>query len=289
MIARGGQVVAFIGAYHGLGNRLRVALGSQSLAEWADRGFAYTWPTGRRFGARFDELWQVGQPALPVAVSRLLSLRHPYRSADLDWLEDAADDRVWQIRTPHALHLPPDAVPWGERLRRLAPVDGIAERILAFHTRHLAGEPYVGVMVRAHAVSNAQTLEHSPLEWYIERMRRLQDERPGVRFFVSADTPAAQAAVLSAIPTAVALDDKGGYNTAAALRSSVVDLYLLASAGHLIGPYYSSFPEVAQQLAGPWLRLETSGSSPDQLLREGDALTAPTDPLRPSDRSAPTA
>ena len=180
-------------------------------------------------------------------------------------------------------------MPRGERLRRLAPVDGIAERILAFHTRHLAGEPYVGVMVRAHAVSNAQTLEHSPLEWYIERMRRLQDERPGVRFFVSADTPAAQAAVLSAISTAVALDDKGGYNTAAALRSSVVDLYLLASAGHLIGPYYSSFPEVAQQLAGPWLRLETSGSSPDQLLREGDALTAPTDALRPGDRSAPTA
>ena len=93
---------------------------------------------------------------------------------DLDWLDSAAADRIWQIRTAHALHLPPGATPWGEELQSLEPVDAIADRVRAFRERHLQAEPYIGVMVRAHSVSNVQTLEHSPLQWYIDRMRELR-------------------------------------------------------------------------------------------------------------------
>lgn len=281
-----GTVISCIKKRHGLGNRLRVTLGSRSLARWADRDFAYVWPTGPDFGATFDELWQFGEKRVSTLRSRMLEPRHPYRDHTLDWLDEAADDSTWQIRTAHALHLPEGARPWGEELRSLTPAPAIADRVTSFATQHLAGEPYIGVMVRAHAISNTQTLELSPVSWYVDRMKQLRDEHPGIRFFLSADTPDAQTEVLSAVPGTVALEDKGAYNTKAALLSSVVDLYLLAGASHLVAPHYSSFPEVAQQLAGSGLKLETSMTGPETRLAPEDALTRAPDPLCPSARTA---
>lgn len=279
------RVIAFTKKYHGLGNRLRVTLGSRSLARWADRDFAYTWPTGPVFGAAFDELWKFGERRISPLHSRLLSLRHPYRRHELDWLDSARDDRIWQIRTAHALYLPPDATPWGEELQSLDPVDSIAERILALRAARFGDRPYIGVMVRAHSVSNTETIQYSPLEWYIERMHELRRAHPGIPFFLSADTPQAQAEVIEAIPDTFALTDKGGYNTKEALLSSVVDLYLLAGGSHLIAPHFSSFPEVAQKLAGPGLRLETSMTGPETRFGAEDALIVAADPLRPSVRT----
>lgn len=280
-----GLVIAFTGKYHGLGNRLRVTLGARSLARWAGRDFAYTWPVGKNFGASFDEMWKFREQRISPLRSRLMSARHPYRKADLQWLDGASADRIWQIRTAHALHLPSEARAWSDELRSLEPVDALAERIVDFHGRFLAGEPYVGVMVRAHSVSNTQTLEKSPLRWYIDRMQEVRQARPNVRFFLSADTADAQAAVISAIPNTFALQDKGGYNTKQALESSVVDLYLLAGAGHLIAPHYSSFPEVAQQLAGSQLRMETAATGPELRWVNGDPLLRAANPLAPWHRT----
>ncbi|WP_460798513.1 O-fucosyltransferase family protein [Microbacterium sp. GXF0217] len=280
-----GSVVAFIGKYHGLGNRLRVALGALSLARATGRSFRYTWPTGRRFGAELTDLWRFDERRISAARSRLLSLKHPYRDHTLDWMDGAARERVWQIRTPHALRLPPTAEPWAAHLQRLELVSPLRERVLALHAQNLRGRPYVGVMVRTHAVSNAQTLEHSPVEWYISRMQEIATNRD-VSFFVSADTHEAQQKIQDAVPSTFAQQDKGGYNTRKALESSVVDLYLLAGAGHLLGPHYSSFPEVAQQLAGPGLRLETSRSDAGTRLLASEGLDVVRDPLRPFERDA---
>lgn len=280
-----GSVVAVVKKLHGLGNRLRVTLGSRSLARWAGRDFAYVWPTGSAFGATFDELWQFGERRVSPLHSRLLSLRHPYRRHDLEWMNAAQEDRVWLIRTPHALHLPQGATPWGQELQTLEPVAAIADRIQTFASAHLAGEPYVGVMVRAHAVSHSETLKMSPVEWYIERMKEVRAQHGGIRFFLSADTVEAQDRIIAAVPGTVGLGDKGGYNTKAALISSVVDLYLLAGGSHLLAPHFSSFPEIAQNLAGPALRLETSMTAPATRLGSDDALTIAPDPLRPSCRA----
>ncbi|RZI91407.1 MAG: hypothetical protein EOO67_10320, partial [Microbacterium sp.] len=238
-----GLVIAAPRPHHGLGNRVRVVLGARSLARHVGRDFAYTWPLGARFGARFDELWDIRDRRISALSSRLRALRHPYRGEDLAWMPGAADERVWQIRTAHALHLPAGATPWGEELQSLRPVDALAERIASFHAAHFVDGPYVGVMVRTHPISNRQTLLHSPIEWYIDRMHEIRSARPDVRFFVSADTPEGQARIIADVPDAFALPDKGDYNSKAALLSSVVDLYLLAGSGHILAPHYSSFPE----------------------------------------------
>ncbi len=273
------SLVAVTGKRHGLGNRVRVVLGSRSLARAEGRRFFYTWSTGQDFGARLDDLWQMDALAIPRATARLLSLRYPYHDEKLDWLDDAARrERVLQIRTPHALHLPSTAIPWEKDLQELTPVPEVAAQVSEFFRARLAGRPYVGVMVRAHPRSHDLTLRESPIDWYLSRMLEIRERNPELPFFVSADTVAAEQRLIAEVPGSFSLDDKGPYNSTKALRSSVSDLYLLASSSYLLGPYFSSFPELAQKLAGPSLTLETSHTERLQHLGE---LSVVDDPTRP--------
>ncbi|MET0819342.1 MAG: hypothetical protein ABWY58_00130 [Aeromicrobium sp.] len=279
-------VIAAVRKHHGLGNRVRVVLGTRSLARSTGRAFRYAWPVNDAFGARLDELWEIDDATIHPAVSRALTVRYPYRDESLSWLDDAKDDRIWQIRTAHALHLPAAATPWDEELRDLRPVAEIRDRVRAFHDQHLAGSAYVGVMIRAHHVSHDETLKESPLTWYLDRLRTIHEQRPDLRFFVSADTPEAQQAVHAAIPGCVSLTDKGAYNSLDGLTSAVVDLYLMASSAHLLGAHLSSFPELGQRLAGPALALETSRSDPRSVFDPHGDLTVAPDPTLPHLRTS---
>jgi hypothetical protein len=263
----------------GLGNRLRSLLGARALAGSEQRTLLYAWPTGRHFGARLTDLWQFDAPQVSTALSAALSWRYPYRGADLDWLDDARGDWLWQIRTGHELQLPA-GLDWTEDLRRLRPTRAVAQRVATFFEDHLSGRPYLGVMVRAHEVSHAETRQHSPVAWYLARIRQIRNDRPQLPIFLSCDVPEVQHRLLAEFGNAYALDDKGGYNTRVGLQSAVVDLYLLASAAHLVGPHYSSFPELALHLAAPHVRLETSQTGPWGELASAD-LTYGEDPTRP--------
>ena len=59
----------------------------------------------------------------------------------------------------------------------------------------------------------------------------------------------------------------------------MADLYLLAASTYMIGAHYSSFPELAQRLAGPALPLETPANEngPPDLTD----LSRPENPLEP--------
>lgn len=281
-VVRQPSLVAVTGKLHGLGNRVRVVLGARSLARVEDRVLFYTWHTGSAFGARFDELWEVSDAVIPRPAARALALRYPFRDNTLAWLDDAVRAaRVIQIRTPHALRLPPKATPWEEELQALRPVDAVRARVEGFFGAQLRGDPYVGVMVRAHSKSHPVTLRESPVSWYLERMGEIRDIHPDMRFFVSSDTAEAQAKVLKAFPRAVALADKGAYNSREALQASVADLYLLASSTHVLAPHYSSFPEMAQKLAGRSLKLETSQTELETRFDGAAQLTVVNDPIRP--------
>jgi hypothetical protein len=153
----------------------------------------------------------------------------------------------------------------------------------AIYDEHLAGRPYVGVNIRAHAVSHAVTRDASPVEWYVDRLTEISRDWPDVRFFISCDVPEVQEMISAKIPGCFGQVDKGGYNTLEGVRSSVVDLYLLASAGYLIGPHYSSFVHLAEYLNGEVLDLETSATgSPSDI--DFSALEQVADPLRPHER-----
>lgn len=253
-------LVAYNGMDTGLGNRIRVVLSSQILAEQEGRQLLYVWPTGAKFGPRFTDLFdfQGGRP-LPRSASRLLGKRYAYRDHSLEWMTAAArGERVWQVRTGAPLSLPPGSPTWGERLRSLPPVADVAARVEDFFDRELRGERYVGVMIRAHQVSHAETKKASPVEWFIERMQAIRADWPDTRFFVCCDVPEVQAHVFKTVGGCVGQDDKGAYNSTPGVKSSVVDLYLLAGANHLVAPHYSSFIHMAQHLGGDAISIQTS-------------------------------
>ncbi|WP_299953613.1 hypothetical protein [uncultured Modestobacter sp.] len=279
-----GAVIAYNGYDSGLGNRVRVVLGAQSLAELEGRSFAYVWPTGPLFGPAFSDLWDFRGRTVPRAVSRLLAYRWPYEDASLSWLDDRKRrERLWQIRTGSELQLPPGARPWADAYRALTPVDAIAERVTRLFDDQLRGEPYVGVQIRAHAVSHAETRATSPVEWFERRMQRIAAERPGTRFFVSCDVPEVQERICATVPGCTGQIDKGAYNSVEGVRSAVVDLYLLAGSGYLLGPHWSSFLHLAQHLADDQVPVETAvKDEPDAV--DPAALGVAVDPLRPAVR-----
>ena len=280
------SIIAYNGHDTGLGNRVRVVLGAKSLAEYENRDLYYVWPTGSLFGPKFSDLWEFSGPTVSRSVSRLLAKVFPYEDESLTWIDDRKRRQLlWQIRTGGELKLPPGARDWHEEFRRLVPVPEIAERVRGLWSTELSREPYVGVMIRAHAVSHQKTRDASPVSWFLTRMKEIQAVEPATRFYVSCDVPDVQRDVLAAIPHCVAQHDKGGYNTTAGVRSSIVDLYLLASSGYLLGPHWSSFIHLARHLAEHKITFETSVRTPEgEPDHQGPGVVL--DPLTPSVRAS---
>jgi hypothetical protein len=275
-------LIVSVGRYSGLGNRVRATLSGHSLAEFANRRFYYCWPTGRRFQAAMTDLWQYHEPTVPRFITKALSVRYPQRDADLAWIAAAERDRVWQVRTGQPLALPAGATTWTDRFRDLRPTAEIADRVNDFFDSNLRGRPYVGVMVRAHQHSHQQTRALSPMSWFVDRMRQIRRAVPDIGFYVSCDVPAVQDEIVSEFQNSFALAGKGGYNSNASIKASVVDLYLLASSVHILGPHYSSFPELAAYLADDRVALETSVNSAEFPAVQSWSLVS--DPTRPSHR-----
>ena len=125
-------------------------------------------------------------------------------------------------------------------------------------TRSQLPENYVGVQVRAAPTTHPTTLEASPVSWFIARMVELAREDPQTHFFLSCDDPAAERQIGEAVPNVTTLPAKGAYNTVTGVQAAVADLYLLGGSTHLLGPYLSSFVELAWILGGKAQVLENS-------------------------------
>ncbi|MEI3848735.1 MULTISPECIES: O-fucosyltransferase family protein [Microbacterium] len=274
-------VIAYNGADAGLGNRLRVTLGAARYARFLDARFGYVWPRGPLFEPAFTDLWEWGEGMrVSRAVSRAVGLLSGYVG---NRLTEAPRRAVLQIRTGAELVLPPEAGSWTDDLRALRPVDEIARTVHRLHGG-LASAPYVGVQLRVHRVSHRETTQTSPASWFTERMHAILAERPGTRFYLSCDVPEVKRTLLQQFPTAVAHEVDAPYNSTAAVRAAIVDLYLLAASSRLLGPHHSSFIEMAQFLGD--LRVPTD--KPTEPAADTHAwwtLPPATDPLRPADRA----
>lgn len=271
---------------HGLGNRVRLVLSGDALATATDRRFDYYWPVGPGFGARFTELWSF-QESIPAAVDVALRVIAPFR--DPSQLVDdpaAARLRIWHLRSGSALPLPPAAPDWRQAFAGLPLKPDLADAVRELHAAEFGDQPYVGVMVRTHPNAHELTKQHSPLSWYVDRMRELQSELGDIRFYLSCDTSAADAELRTLFRSATSLPKSGSYNSAQAIRESVVDLYLLAASCHILGPHHSSFPELAHFLTLGQVPLETSVGESFARIRPDVSPTIAPDPVNPRVRQA---
>lgn len=253
----GRSFVAVNGAWAGLGNRIRFTLSAQAIAEAESREFAYVWPTRPGlFEPSLTDLWEYSAPRLPWGSVVPTMTEHRARLSRQRLLTDMRSAREWVVLGSSVLHGDGRAPPWETRLPLLAPVPEITERV--GRVRANLPERYVGVQVRAAATSHESTAKASPVGWFITRMQACLDDDPGTRFFLSCDDPATERRIREAVPNVTTVGDKGAYNSLEGLRAAVADLYLLASASHILGPYLSSFVELAWILGGKAQVLENS-------------------------------
>lgn len=278
-------LVAYNGANAGIGNRVRVTMGAANLAEHTGRHFFYVWPTSKAFEPTFQELWDYRRGhRMNRATSRLLAKAFPYVDETLAGLDERASAPLWQIRTGSEIEFPAGVRPWQEDFRRLTPVEEIAAKVQEIFDGHFRGRPFIGVQIRAHKVSHGKTLESSPVEWFEKRMAELSEQNPGVPFYISSDVQEIQDRLVAAYPGSFGQRDKGPYNSTQAVREAIVDLYLLASSNHIVGPYYSSFVDLAGDLNK---RLTVVENPVKEFPTEPDILATGlvSDPLRPFGRA----
>lgn len=266
---------------HGLGNRVRLVLSGQALAHATGRRFDYHWPVGHGFGASLTDLWDF-QASLSAASDLALRVVAPYRdAAALVRDPKAARLPIWHIRSGNALPLPDGAPDWHQAFASLRLRPQLAEAVRALHSRDFGTRPYVGVMVRTHQNAHEQTKAHSPLAWYVARMHELKADDAGIRFYLSCDTPDAEIELKRLFPGATSLPKSGAYNSRTAIEEAVVDLYLLASSCHILGPHFSSFPELAHFLTLGQVPLETSVGDSYAKVRPPVTLSVADDPVTP--------
>ena len=266
---------------HGLGNRVRVVLSGQALAYATNRSFDYHWPVGTAFGARLTDLWDF-QDSISAASNLALRVLAPYRDATALVRDPDADRRpLWHIRSGNALPLPDGAPDWHAALAALTLQADLTATVRSLHGREFGSRPYVGVMVRTHETAHDQTKLHSPLSWYVRRMQELREELDGIEFYLSCDTAQAQTELKRLFPGSASLRKSGAYNSRQAIGEAVIDLYLLASSCHILGPHYSSFPELAHFLTLGQVPLETSVGDSYARVRPPVTLSVAVDPVVP--------
>lgn len=274
-------LVAYNGADSGLGNRVRVVLGAKVLAEHERRELFYVWPTGKLFGPKFTDLWDFrGGIRVSRSFSRAIARIWHYEDHHLT---EESDVLVRQIRTGNELILPAGLRSWRENFRDLRPSTEIGERVQGFFGTHLKYRPYIGVQIRAHKASHQKTKDASPVSWFENRMKTIASRQPGIRFFVSSDVPDVLVHLQGSVPNVYGLSDKGGYNTTEGVKSSIVDLYLLAASGYILGPHFSSFLHLARYLADEKVPVETSHQMAPELIKLPDGGNV-SDATRPAQR-----
>lgn len=255
-----GSLVAVNGLWAGLGNRLRFTLSAQAVAEREARSFSYYWPTARGvFEPHMTDIWDYrAHHANPACAVPNLTQR-PSRFARERSLTDLRHVTQWRIMGASVLRGDGSEAPWETHLPRLELTSAMAIRLA--QERERLPKRYVGIQIRAHGRSHAQSLSDSPVAWFVDRMRAVRGDAPETHFFLSCDDPAAQDWVQTSVPNVHSLADKGAYNSVAGLRDAVIDLYLLAQSSHLIGPHMSSFVQIAWLLGGQHQPFETSAAT----------------------------
>jgi hypothetical protein len=231
----------------GLGNRLRALVTAQVWARQAKRSLRVVWPVNHQFGAPLRDLFTINVAALGYTPSRIVArVFGGYQDVEAVRLDDPR--RVVVVLSGGIFTVDErGAIPLRPLLQRLQPTVAIAARVRSVATWT---QPTVGVMIRANTHAHGNTLQHSPVSWYLERMAAMRAVDPDVPFFLSTDSPEASAVIHQHFDGVIEQSNKHPYNSRAGVAEAVTDLYCLAATTYILGAHYSSFSETAALLSG---------------------------------------
>ena len=256
----------------GLGNRLRAMVTGQVWARLAGRSLRVVWPVDHRFGAPLGDLFDIDVATLAEFPSRVAArIGGGYQSVGDVRLNDSRRALFVLSGDPFTVD-ERGSIPPGPLFARLAPTPAIADRVrsVATWTR-----PTIGVMIRANNLAHEDTLRHSPVDWYLQRMDELRRQDPGVTFFLSTDSPDVSAMVHARFDGVIEQQHKRRYNSREGVADAVVDLYCLAGTTYILGAHYSSFSQTARYLAGHRAYETSRVSSPVSWSDRRQVMTSP--------------
>lgn len=103
----------------------------------------------------------------------------------------------------------------------------------------------VGVHIRR--TDNAMSIQSSPLEAFVERMR----DFPDARFYLATDSEAVRAELEQLFPGRVMGNGRAASRgTLDGMRDAVAEMYLLSQTAYFLGSYYSSFSDIIVEMSG---------------------------------------
>ena len=263
-----------VGLEGGLGNRMRVAAATASLAPHVKGKVAALWMPQWGMGCRFDDLFQPYHEANQVLrdatrTERFLTARPRPRNLFLsrylhkvvfrdtiyshqvtDLCHQQFDFADWANRGPVLLWSWWDFFPWEPQLlsRLFRPLPALALRI---DERTASFSPHtIGVHIRR--TDNQQSIEESPTELFFEAIDDELAQHDDTRVYLATDDePSKQLLrqrygdhrIITATHQAVR-------DTTDGIQDALVEMYALSRTCHIYGSSGSSFSEIAARLKG---------------------------------------
>jgi len=256
----------------GLCNRMRAIASALALSKAAEQPLTVYWFHTSALDCSFARLFEPldGAEVVEVQTGRLLRLfsrgawrlrtagrRRPYdlflsgdklqemREEGADLVSAVAKAKRCGIETYGRCY---DALPSFEDFKPRPELVREAERVFAGIGAGSGGR-VVGVHIRRG--DNEASVQVSPLDLFLARMRRETKEYPQVRFFLATDDPACEQAVMAEFPGRVTVRDKDLSRTRTrGVQDALVDLLVLSKCPLILGSYWSSFSQTAAELGG---------------------------------------
>lgn len=101
----------------------------------------------------------------------------------------------------------------------------------------------IGVHIRR--TDNKVSIEHSPLEFFIDRMKKEQAENPGANFYLATDDPEVKSQFKNLFgEKLITPQGKLSRDNREGIIQAVVEMYALSRSSKIYGSYFSSFTEV---------------------------------------------
>ncbi len=109
-------------------------------------------------------------------------------------------------------------------------------------------ENTIGVHIRRS--DNNASINHSPTELFVEKMKSAIANDPQTTFFLATDDPAEEAMLREQFPDRILSHDKRSVarHTQAAIEDALIDLYCLSNTQGIFASYGSSFSQTAAQI-----------------------------------------
>ena len=247
----------------GLANRMRTIDSAIALAEKLDKKLKVIWLLNYECNCKFQDLFNI-----PKSVNGLIQFKsikplgafykisylyykffHKYRCFDQKEILEFIDknEELEKLVAHNNVFISTFSrfYPSSPPFKNFVPQKKLQEVINSYKV-----EDMIGVHIRRG--DNVNSIKYSPLEKFVEYMNEEIKKDSDVKFFLSTDDYEVETYLKDLFPNRVVSHKKKSLNrnSSAGIKDALIDLYCLSKCSKIIGSYWSSFTDTAQEING---------------------------------------